>query len=85
MEREVLMQEVKGIYASLAQQETQQHFSQTGSTVNAEKYYEEILNMVLTEIAAGTFDRFQSGRAIVDAVAKDKQKWLSQWDDSMQG
>lgn len=85
MQRETLMQEVKGIYASISQQETQQHFSQTNSTVSPEKYYEEILNMVLNEISAGTFDRFQSGRAIVDAVAKDKHKWLSQWDQSIEG
>lgn len=85
MNRETLMQEVKGIYASLSQQETQQHFHQTTGDVNSEKYYEEILNMVLHEISAGTFDRFQSGRAIVDAVSKDKHKWLSQWDDSLQG
>lgn len=85
MDRETLMQEVKGIYASIAQQETQQHFSQTNSRVSPEKYYEDILRMVLDEISAGTFDRFQSGQAIVDAVAKDKHKWLSQWDHSMEG
>lgn len=85
MDRETLMHEVKGIYAGLSQQETQQHFSQTNSAVNPEQYYENILNMVLNEISAGTFDRFQSGRAIVDAVAKDKHKWLSQWDGSVQG
>lgn len=79
------MRDVKGIYASLAQQETQQHFSQTNSTVNAQQYYEKILNMVLNEISAGTFDRFDSGRAVVDAVSKDKHKWLSQWDGSLQG
>ncbi|MGI6012761.1 MAG: hypothetical protein ACOX7K_00540 [Oscillospiraceae bacterium] len=85
MDRETLMQEVKGIYASISQQETQQHFHQTNSRVNPEKYYEKILNMVLNEISAGTFDRFQTGRAIVDAVSKDKRKWLSQWDESIQG
>lgn len=85
MDRETLMQEVKGIYASLAQQETQQHFSQTGSDMNPEQYYERLLNMVLEEIQAGTFDRFQSGRSIMDAVSKDKHKWLSQWDGSMEG
>ncbi len=85
MDRETLMQEVKGIYASISQQETQQHFSQTNSNVNPEKYYEQILNMVINEISAGTFDRFQSGKAIVDAVSKDKRKWLSQWNESIEG
>lgn len=83
MDRETLMQEVKGIYASLCHQETQQHFSQTNSTVSPEKYYEKILNMVLNEISNGTFDDFQSGKAIVDAVSKDKHKWLSGWDESI--
>ena len=82
MDRETLIQEVKGIYASISQQETQQHFSQTNSNINPEKYYEDILNMVLNEISEGTFDDFESGRAIVDAVSKDKHKWLSQWDKS---
>lgn len=85
MDREALMREVKGIYAGLSQQETQQYFSQTTSNMDPEQYYENILNMVLNEISAGTFDRFQSGRAVVDAVAKDKHRWLSQWDGSIQG
>lgn len=85
MDREILMQEVKGIYAGISQQETQQHFTQTNSNVNPEQYYENILNMVLNEISSGTFDHFQSGRAIVDEVSKDKHKWLSQWDRSMEG
>lgn len=88
MDRETLMQEVKNIYASISQQETQQYFSQVNSTVNSvnpEKYYEDILNMVLNEISAGTFDRFQSGRAIIDAVSNDKRKWLPQWNESIEG
>lgn len=85
MDRETLMQEVKEIYAGISQQETQQHFTQTNSNTNPEKYYEGILNMVLQEITAGTFDRFRSGRDIVEAVSKDKRKWLSQWNESMQG
>lgn len=77
MDRETLIEEVKGAYASLAQQETQQHFVQTTTQINPEKYYENILNKVLGEISKGTFDNFQSGKAVVDAVAKDKHKWLS--------
>ena len=85
MDRETLMQEVKKIYAGISQQETQQHFTQTNSNSNPEKYYEGILNMVLQEITAGTFDEFRSGRDVVEAVSKDKRKWLSQWNESMQG
>lgn len=82
MNREQLMEEVKGLYASLAAQESQQHFTQTTGQVTPEGYYETLLNMVLSEISAGTFDRFQSGRAVIDAVAKDKHKWLSGWDSA---
>lgn len=82
MDRETLTEEVKGIYASLASQESQQHFTQTTNAINPEEYYENLLGMVLGEISAGTFDNFESGKAIMDAVAKDKHKWLSQWDDS---
>ena len=85
MDRETLTQQVKDAYASLAQQETQQHFSQTTNHTDPEKYYEGILQLVLNEISDGTFDRFQSGDAIVEAVSKDKHKWLSQWKDSMEG
>lgn len=85
MDREALMQEVKDIYAGISQQETQDHFKQTTSSVSPEQYYENILNMVLNEISSGTFDNFESGRAIVDEVAKNKHKWLSQWDNSMEG
>ena len=81
MDRETLIKEVKGIYASLAANETQHHFSQTTAEITPEAYYENLLNMVLYEIDRGTFDRFQSGQAIMDAVAKDKHRWLSEWDD----
>lgn len=79
MDREKLMGEVKGVYAGLAQQETQQHFIQTTNMENPEHYYERILGMVLSEIENGTFDSFQSGRAVVDAVSKNKGRWLSGW------
>jgi hypothetical protein len=77
--RERLTREVKDVYASLAAQESQQHFAQTTDKISAEAYYEGLLGLVLGEIAEGTFDNFQSGRAIMDAVAKDKSKWLSGW------
>lgn len=79
MDRQELIHEVKGLYASLASQESQQHFSKTTDNITPEAYYENILGMVINQIEAGTFDSFQSGRAIIDAVSKDKQKWLSQW------
>lgn len=79
MNRGKLIAQVKNEYSRLANDETQQHFSQTTSNMTADKYYGNLLNMVEKEISAGTFDGFHSGQEIVDAVANDKQKWLSQW------
>lgn len=79
MNRDKLIAQVKDEYARLASAETQQHFYQTASGLTPEAYYESLLNMVLSEISAGTFDSFHSGKEIMEAVANDKQKWLPQW------
>lgn len=79
MNRDKLIAQVKNEYARLADDESQQHFSQTTSDITANDYYEKILNMVEKEISNGTFDDFHSGQEIVEAVANDKHKWLSQW------
>lgn len=79
MNRENLIAQVKNEYARLASEETQQHFEQTTSNITPEKYYENLLNLVITEISSGTFDSFRSGKQIMEEVAKDKQKWLSEW------
>ncbi len=82
MNRDKLIAQVKNEYSRLASNETQQHFGQTATGLNAEAYYGNILNMVEKEISAGTFDNFHSGQEIVDAVANDKRKWLSAWKQS---
>lgn len=79
MNRNKLIAQVKQEYTRLAEDETQQHFSQTTSNVTADDYYGNLLNMVEREIETGTFDSFHSGQEIVDAVAADKRKWLSNW------
>lgn len=79
MNRDKLTAQVKNEYARLADAETQQHFGQTTTGLNAEVYYGNILNMVEKEIESGTFDGFHSGKEIVEAVANDKNKWLSEW------
>jgi hypothetical protein len=79
MNREMLIEQVKNEYSRLADQASQQHFSQTTSGEPAEEYYEKLLGMVEKEIAAGNFDGFRSGKEIVEAVANDKNKWLPQW------
>ena len=79
MNRDKLTAQVKNEYARLADAETQQHFGQTTTGLNAEVYYGNILNMVEKEIESGTFDNFHSGKEIVEAVANDKNRWLSEW------
>lgn len=80
MNREELISQVKVLYAKLASDENQQHFSQTSTQLTPDAYYENILGMVIKEINEGTFDSFQSGQAVIDAVAKDKNQWLSDWE-----
>ena len=79
MNRDKLIAQVKNEYSRLADEASQQHFSQTTSDITADDYYGNILSMVEKEISAGTFDNFHSGLEIVEAVANDKHKWLSQY------
>lgn len=82
MNREKLISQVKEHYATLASEESQQHFSQTTTNLSPESYYENILGMVIKEINAGTFDSFKSGEDIINAVANDKKRWLSNWEQN---
>lgn len=80
MNRDKLIAQVKNEYSRLADAESQQHISQTtNGRMTAEGYYGNLLNMVEKEISAGTFDNFHSGLEVVEAVANDKRKWLSEW------
>lgn len=79
MTRNQLISGVKDEYARLAASENQQHFYQTTQSVTPDAYYENLLSMVIGEIERGTFDNFQNGNSIVEAVANDKHKWLSGW------
>jgi hypothetical protein len=79
MNREKLISQVKELYAKIASDESQQHFTQTTTELTPEAYYENILGMVIKEISAGTFDSYGSGQEIINAVANDKKKWLSDW------
>lgn len=82
MNRDKLIAQVKNEYSRLANDETQHHFGQTAIGLNAETYYGNLQNMVEKEISSGTFDNFHSGHEVVQAVANDKHKWLSQWQQS---
>lgn len=79
MNRVQLISEVKDEYARLAAADSQHHFSQTTTNVTPEAYYENLLDMVIDEIDRGTFDNFSSGKGVIEAVANDKRKWLSQY------
>ncbi len=81
MEREHLIAEVKREYERLASDESQQHFWQTTDRIAPDAYYENVLGMVIDEIGDGTFDSFRSGLEVVEAVANDKARCLSQWDE----
>ena len=79
MNREELISQVKELYAKLASEESRQNFIQSTADFTPEAYYENLLEMVINEINAGTFDSFESGQKIINAVANDKNKWLSGW------
>ncbi|MCL2567990.1 MAG: hypothetical protein FWE12_00930 [Oscillospiraceae bacterium] len=72
MDRQGLIDQVKEEYASIASAESQRHFHQTTTEITPEAYYEKLLQAVVIEIEAGTFDRCQSGMEIVNRVAADK-------------
>jgi len=78
MSRDKLIEEVKNQYASIASDESQQHFHQTTTEITPEAYYENLLNAVITEISRGTFDNCRSGSEVVNMVAADKTV-LSEW------
>lgn len=79
MRREKLITQVKNEYARLADESSQQYFSQSTSDLTADDYYGNLLSLVEKEINSGTFDDFHSGREIVEAVANDKRRWLKDW------
>lgn len=76
MNREKLISEVKDYYAKMASDGSQEHIIQSTSEPSPESYYERLLHVVIKEIEEGTFDAFNSGQEIVNAVTKDKDKWL---------
>lgn len=79
MNRDKLIAQVKNEYERLSEDAHQQHFRQTTTGMSAGMYYENLLTMVEKEITRGTFDGFHSGQEVVEAVANNKQKWLSDW------
>lgn len=78
MNRDRLIAEVKNEYTRLASAETVQQLHQSTAEMTPDAYYEKLLNRTLAEIELGTFDDFNSGIDVVNAVANDKS-WLSQW------
>jgi hypothetical protein len=79
MNRDELISQVKEHYEKLTSGENKQHIIQSTSELTPDAYYERLLDIVTDEIEAGTFDSFQSGDEIVNAVANNKDKWLPNW------
>ena len=80
--RQELINQVKELYASISSREDQNHFHQTNVGITPERYYENLLSTVITEIKNGTFDTCRDGDEIVNKVAADKTI-LSEWDSSL--
>jgi hypothetical protein len=72
---------VKEQYQELAATENKQQITRSTMGETPDAYYENLLSLVIDEINAGTFDAFYSGHEIVNAVANNKDKWLSNWKD----
>ncbi len=67
MDRETLMAQVKSYYA-------QQGVN--GPDGRPRHFYEGLSRQVVSAIAAGRFDNFDSGQSIVQAVARQQSDWL---------
>ena len=75
MHRDKLIQEVKEEYARLAAGHSREDFIEDTSSQNAESYFEQLLDNVIGAIEAGKFDRFVSGRQVMEAVANNRERW----------
>ena len=75
MHRDKLIKEVKEEYARLAAGHSREDFIESCSTQSAESYFEQLLNSVIGAIEEGKFDRFVSGRQVMEAVANNRERW----------
>ncbi len=75
MNRDLLIQQVKGEYARLAQLESQGHITdQSYSRMSPEAYYERALEKAIRDISAGKYDDCVSGFQVVERIANHKTK-----------
>jgi len=75
MHRDKLIQEVKEEYARLAAGHGREDFIEDASIQSAQGYFEQLLDGVIGAIEDGRFDRFVSGREIMEAVANNRERW----------
>ena len=75
MHRDKLICEVKEEYARLAAGHGREDFIEDVGSQSAESYFEQLLQMVIEGIEEGRFDRFVSGRQIMEAVASNRERW----------
>ena len=75
MHRDKLIQEVKEEYARLAAGHSREDFIEDSGNQSSESYFERLLENVIRSIEAGKFDRFVSGRQVMEAVANNRERW----------
>ncbi len=75
MNRDLLIQQVKGEYARLAGLQSQTHITdQSYSSMSPEAYYEKALEKAIRDISAGKYDDCVSGFQVVEHIANHKTK-----------
>lgn len=75
MDRDLLIQQVKGEYARLAQLENREYVTnQSYSGVSPEAYYEKTLEKAIRDISAGKYDDCISGHQVVERIANRSTK-----------
>lgn len=75
MDRELLIQQVKGEYARLAELESHGHITGPSySGVSPEAYYERTLEKAIRDISVGKYDDCISGLQVVERIANRKTK-----------
>lgn len=75
MDRNLLIQQVKGEYARLAQLESREYITnQTYSGISPEAFYEKKLEKAIRDISAGKYDDCISGQQVVERIANRKTK-----------
>lgn len=75
MDRDLMIQQVKGEYARLADLASRDHITvQSYSGISPSAYYEQALEKAIRDISAGKYDGCASGLQVVEQIANHKTK-----------